>query len=186
MKATMVLDRVEQLNALSNSKRLMILKALVNEPLSASALAKQVGLKSSQLYYHLNELTALELVEVVEEKQVRNLIERTYRATARHYSLASHLLPQQDGGEQAMKTLESFFEVTMQDVGAGLAAERLSQSDGSLWMMHREVYIKPSEYDSFRQKFQALLSEYAEEEEGTRGMTLTCVGYASHITSEGE
>jgi DNA-binding transcriptional ArsR family regulator len=76
-----------------------LLAALV-EPLSATALAAQVGLPRQKVNYHLRELERHGLVELVEERRKGNMTERVLRATAASYVISpavlSHVAPDPD------------------------------------------------------------------------------------------
>lgn len=64
--------------------RLQILKLLA-EPGSPSSLSRTLGVPRQHLNYHVRELEAAGLVELVEEKRRGSAIERIYRSTARSY-----------------------------------------------------------------------------------------------------
>ena len=64
--------------------RLQILKLLA-EPGSPSSLSRTLGVPRQHLNYHVRELEAAGLVELVEEKRRGSAIERIYRSKARSY-----------------------------------------------------------------------------------------------------
>jgi DNA-binding transcriptional ArsR family regulator len=71
------------------------LLAELGEPGSATMLAAKVGLARQKVNYHLRELEAHGLVELVEERRKGNVTERMMRATAATYvisPLAMHAL----------------------------------------------------------------------------------------------
>ena len=71
------------------------LLAELGEPGSATMLAAKVGLTRQKVNYHLRELEAHGLVELVEERRKGNVTERMMRATAASYvisPLAMHAL----------------------------------------------------------------------------------------------
>ena len=67
--------------------RARLLAELV-EPASASGLAARVGLARQKVNYHLRELEAHGLVELVEERRKGNVTERMMRATAASYVIS--------------------------------------------------------------------------------------------------
>lgn len=183
MKPTMVLTTIEQLNALSNSKRFAILKALVNEPLNAATLATRVNLKVSQLYYHLKELEQLGLIEVVETVQVRNLTEKTYRATASHFSLDRDLIPgSSQGHDMLIRAMDGIFQTTLDEVAVQLTQGNVQQHDGSLWQMHRGLHVPHDRRDELLRRLSAVLADFEPEHHedlSDTNFTITMVGYAS-------
>src|SRR5262244_1936677 len=64
------------------------LLAELSEPGSATMLAAKVGLARQKVNYHLRELEAHGLVELVEERRKGNVTERMMRATAASYVIS--------------------------------------------------------------------------------------------------
>ena len=64
--------------------RLQILERL-EQPASPSSLSKTLGIPRQHLNYHVRELEAAGLVEMVEEKKRGSVTERLYQSTARSY-----------------------------------------------------------------------------------------------------
>lgn len=183
MKPTMVLTTTAQLSALSNTKRFAILKALVHEKLNAATLATRVNLKVSQLYYHLKELELLGLIEVVETAQVRNLTEKTYRATASHFSLDRDLIPSSSQGHDIIVgVIDGIFQMTLDEVAVLLEQNAIRQHDHSLWHMHRGINVPVERREELLSRLLALLADFEPTHDDTGSTTnfaVTMVGYAS-------
>jgi DNA-binding transcriptional ArsR family regulator len=64
----------------------------LQEPASASGLARRLGVPRQQANYHLRELERAGLVELVEERRRGNCTERLLRATARSYVISPEVL----------------------------------------------------------------------------------------------
>jgi DNA-binding transcriptional ArsR family regulator len=77
--------------ALLDPLRLRLL-SLAREPVSASELARRVGLPRQRVNYHVRELERAGFLRAAERRRRRNLIEQRYVATARSYVLAPDLL----------------------------------------------------------------------------------------------
>jgi DNA-binding transcriptional ArsR family regulator len=75
---------VRRTSALLHPLRLQLLEAL-QEPTSASGLARRLHLPRQQVNYHLHELEKEGFVELVEERRKGNCVERVLRATANYY-----------------------------------------------------------------------------------------------------
>ncbi len=71
--------------------RIELLERLA-EPSSAAGLARQLDLPRQRINYHLRELEAQRLVELVETKQRGSVTERLYRRTGRAYALSPEAL----------------------------------------------------------------------------------------------
>jgi len=87
----LVIDALDRAVAVLHPLRLRILAAL-DEADSATGLGRQFGLSRQQVNYHLRELEASGLVELVGERRNRGCTERLVRAVARSFVLSSSLL----------------------------------------------------------------------------------------------
>lgn len=67
--------------------RLEILSKLA-EPDSAAGLARRVGMPRQQVNYHIRQLEEQGLVKLVEERKVRNCVERLVQAVGRSYIIS--------------------------------------------------------------------------------------------------
>jgi DNA-binding transcriptional ArsR family regulator len=85
--AVHVIEDTDRAAAVLHPLRLRILAELA-EPDSATGLARRLGLPRQQLNYHLRQLEADGLVEIVEERQRRGCTERIVRAVARSYLIS--------------------------------------------------------------------------------------------------
>lgn len=82
---------VKRAAALLHPLRRRIIEQL-DEPNSATGLARQLSLPRQKVNYHLRELEREGFVELVEERKKGNCVERVVRATARTYLLDPALL----------------------------------------------------------------------------------------------
>lgn len=73
--------QIEIVKSLFNSQRANILQIIKDEPKTVKDIAKEMNEKVSRLYYHINKLEELGLIEVTEEKQVGNLLKKYYKKT---------------------------------------------------------------------------------------------------------
>ena len=64
----------------------------LEEPASAAALARRLDLPRQRINYHLRELEAQRLIELVEEKRKGNVTERIYQRTGRSYAISTAAL----------------------------------------------------------------------------------------------
>lgn len=86
-----VIDEPRRAQVLLHPARLELLEQLA-EPGSAAGLARRLGLPRQRVNYHLRELEAQRLVEVVEESRRGNCVERVYRRTGGAYAISSAAL----------------------------------------------------------------------------------------------
>ena len=86
-----VVADAERARVLLQENRLALLEHL-GEPASAADLARRLDLPRQRINYHLRELEAADLVEVVEERQRGNVTERTYRRSGSRFVLSDAAL----------------------------------------------------------------------------------------------
>lgn len=86
-----VIEETRRAKALLDENRLRLLAEL-EEPGSAATLARRLDLPRQRVNYHLRELEAHRLVELVEEKRKGNVTERIYRRTGRGFVISNAAL----------------------------------------------------------------------------------------------
>lgn len=86
-----VIDEAPRALALLTPARLELLENL-EEPASAAALSRHLGLPRQRINYHLRELESQRLVELVEERWKGSCVERVYRRTSRAYAISTAAL----------------------------------------------------------------------------------------------
>src|SRR5262249_28205446 len=80
----------EKAAALLQPGRLALIEAL-EQPGSAAALARRLGVPRQKLNYHLRELEKEGFLELVEERRKGNCMERVVRAAAKSYLVGPHV-----------------------------------------------------------------------------------------------
>lgn len=118
---TFEIDDVRVLEALNNPMRLKILYQLM-ESSTAREVAERLDVPVTRLYYHLNLMEDLGVVEVVETRKRGAMLERVYRTTATNF------VPAQDLVEKA----EDKDRVINAGVGVVLDGARLDAVAGLL------------------------------------------------------
>ena len=73
-----VIEEPKRAQVMLHATRLELLENL-GEPSSAATLARRLGLPRQRINYHLRELEAQRLIEVVKETRKGNCVERSYR-----------------------------------------------------------------------------------------------------------
>src|SRR5579871_3785206 len=77
--------------------RLQLLEVLGEQPDSAAALARKLGMPRQKINYHLHELERSGFLELVEERRKGNCMERVVRATARAFVIAPQVMAAKTG-----------------------------------------------------------------------------------------
>ena len=91
MKETYRIRDLETVRLLSDPLKLQLLQAFADDPKTTKQVATELGENITKLYRHVDALHDSGLLEVVEERQKRGTIERTFRAVARRFE-ADHSL----------------------------------------------------------------------------------------------
>jgi DNA-binding transcriptional ArsR family regulator len=91
LEALELIRRPEQAALMLQRTRRQLL-AHLGEPHSAAGLARRLGLPRQRVNYHLRELEAEGLVELVEERKKGNCVERLVRASARSFLISPEAL----------------------------------------------------------------------------------------------
>ena len=86
-----VIEETARAKVLLDEHRLELLEHLASHA-SAADLARKLDLPRQRINYHLRELEAHALIEIVEEKQRGNVTERTYRRTGTGYVISNQAL----------------------------------------------------------------------------------------------
>jgi putative molybdopterin biosynthesis protein len=130
-----MINRQDQLAALSDEHRSALLRRLMCGPSTISRLGRDFGRHPAWIRHHLKKLEAVGLIEPAGEKTTRNYTEKFYRAASS--ALAIHMLiaPESDSGHMlvalgsddfALKLLAEEFNAS------GTAHEIVASSVGSL------------------------------------------------------
>jgi DNA-binding transcriptional ArsR family regulator len=121
--------RVSSLDALrvvSDSQRHRILTLLIREPLTAAEIAKRLKIARTRVYYHLDLLEEHGFIQVVGERQVAAMTERTFRACAQRFRVDRGMLAAATSASAVNDAQASVLEHAADD----LRARQTPQPDG--------------------------------------------------------
>jgi len=91
-KKTYVIETLEQMRALSDTLRIRILEALMQEALTITQLGARLGEAPAKMLYHVRELERVGLVLLVEKREKGGNLEKYYRAIAEHINISPTLI----------------------------------------------------------------------------------------------
>lgn len=131
-----VVQDTERAQALLHRARLELLEHLA-EPSSAAALGRRLGLPRQRVNYHLRELLAKGLVELVGESRKGSCVERQYRRTGAGYAISPAALgPLAVSPEDVQDRFSAAFQIALAsravqelaalEAGARAAGKRLA------------------------------------------------------------
>ncbi len=123
----------EQLEAMADPRRLMILRVLMAKAARQVDVAAALGKHPAWIRHHLLRLLRVGLVELVEERKVANYTEKWYRATADAF--AAHVLVTADTGVPCPVVVLgsddlALSKLTQEDKAPGMTSVALGSLDG--------------------------------------------------------
>jgi len=197
-KPVFLIDDLETLKVLSDPLRLQILEALDIEPQTANQVAHKLGLPVSRLYYHLNQLESIYLIEVVETRIVNNIIEKLYWLTSEEIDIDKNLFD--FSSAEGHKNLSNFvltsLESTRTKIIQSIQTLKVNKDQGVETVPHNMVIVNITKrlsdetYQSFIARLKALIKEFAElndefgQKERKNYFSLSCYAFPSFIYKE--
>jgi len=166
-----VIRDLETLKAVSDPLRLRLFGLLQGEPRTVKQLAKELGVASTRLYYHINQLEELGLVQVAETRVVGGIIEKQYQAAVARITVDRGLLTPGAGpvdGAGALETmlsaiLDGVREAVRGSVRAGLIDPTSEvPAERGLLLGRKWLRLSPDDAASLYEGLVALLSDYSE------------------------
>jgi DNA-binding transcriptional ArsR family regulator len=201
IKPTYIIKDMETLRAIADPLRTQILELLVKEPRTVKQVGKKLGLAPGKLYYHFNTLEKYGMIEVAETRQIANMLEKLYRATATEIDLDPSLLSfTTDLGKESIHTLlTSSLDSTRDDLVRSLQARAYNLEQGAK-SQPRKAFVKRAisripddKADQFTERVLALIEEFEKADdapgEGTADLqtyAFTVVFYPSYFYHEEE
>jgi DNA-binding transcriptional ArsR family regulator len=198
-KKIFVIKDLETLRVIADPLRPQILELLVHDAHTVKQVAEKLGLAPGKLYYHFSLLEKHGLIEVAETRQVANMIEKLYRATASEIDLEPSLLSfSTDQGKESIHTLlTSALDSTREDLQRSLQARAYNLERGAK-PRPRKAFVKrglsriPDELaDEFSERLLALIDEFESlddppraEGEALQSYALTVAFYPSYFYQE--
>lgn len=151
MRDVLYLDRLEQAEALLKPMRIEILRSLA-EPHSCTEVGRALDQTPQKVYYHVKQLVAAGLVELVGERRVRGITEGIYQAAARSFWLSPQLVGPRSRDHLSLGHLLSLVEEVQADI-ARLDRTAELPSVG----VSGEVRLQPEQRAAFLAELRAVL-----------------------------
>jgi len=167
-RKTFIIEERETLKVIADPLRSQILEILLHTSHTIKQTADKLGLASSKLYYHFNQLEKHGLIEVVETRMVANLEEKLFQAVATNFELAPGLLTTntEEGKAVANELFVSTIDSTRDDLLRSLQARYFQLDHGAPEHLRRVVlnrvvrHIPEAMAQEFQQRLCALLEEF--------------------------
>ena len=115
MKETHKINDLEQVRLLSDPLKLRLVQAFAESAKTTKQVATELGESVTKLYRHVDALHNAGLLEVVEEKQKRGTIERTFRAVAQRFE-ADYSLFNEAAGDEGTEAAREMLRVSETEI----------------------------------------------------------------------
>ncbi|WDL98681.1 ArsR/SmtB family transcription factor [Alicyclobacillus sp. ALC3] len=139
---------LELMKLLLDPKRSQILEYAAGQALTVAELAERIGEKPSRLYYHVHKLEEAGLLEVVETRQIGNLVERFYQSKGHNMWLTPDL-------DMLNKNAAWFLQrvQTIWNPGLGMLSRKLA---GESTHVKLSMSLEQQTVEEWRRQWQAL------------------------------
>jgi DNA-binding transcriptional ArsR family regulator len=152
-------ETVEQLRSIADELRMRIGSLLLSGPMTATQVAKALGMAPSKIHYHLTELERVGLVKVAYTRQRGNLLERYYIPVARNIKVSQSLVS--SSLDEAMNTAEAMVRQGAEDfIQAARRAMLLPEGSTITDISNMILWITPEQYLEVYKAVFALLRPY--------------------------
>lgn len=161
MKDVLKIRDLEQIRLLSDPFKLQLMQCFTEEPRTTKQVAAELGESVTKLYRHVDALFDAGLLEIVEEKQKRGTIERTFGSVAQRFE-ADHALFSGDGKGDGISAARDALRVVEDEIIEALASTRLDEEDKTL-LMRLRCKASPKRIAELRRTLQEWIDSTAVE-----------------------
>ncbi len=194
---TYIIKDLDTLRAIAEPIRVQIMEVLQIQPGTVRDVAEKLGLAPSKLYYHFNALEKYGLIEVVETRQVANLLEKQFSTKVDRIDIAPELLTfsSEDENENLYAIYRSTMDTTREDLVRSLQARSYQLNQGAPSHPRRVVVYRQiarltdEQADLFLEKLTDLCKEFEALDSGqpdAQVYAITSAFYPSFYYSEAE
>jgi hypothetical protein len=172
-KDVIKLQDLEELKIIADPLRNQIMEVLTYAPMTIKAVAGKLGVESSKLYYHFNQLDKHGFIHVVETTVQGNLIEKHYWITAHRFELEEELfnfnVDTLEGTENILTMLLTNINATRDDLRRSIYARHQQITQGAeknprQVLDMREIFNLPDEKaKEFHKRLHDLVKEFGLE-----------------------
>jgi predicted ArsR family transcriptional regulator len=154
---------LEQVRLLSDPLKLQLLQSFAESAKTTKQIAAELGESVTKLYRHVDALHDSGLLTVVEEKQKRGTIERTFRAVAHRFE-ADHTLFNHEAGEAGADAAREMLRIVETEIVDVLTHASDKESEQPL-LFRVKGKASPEQIAELRATLQDWLDTVQESEE---------------------
>ncbi len=197
---TFVIQDLDTLRVVTDPVRAQILEILTEKQYRVKDVADKLGLAASKLYYHFNLLEKHGLIKVVDTRQVANLIEKWYSATATYLSVDPGLLAFSPSSENEalISVVQTVIDATREDLARSFHARAYNLKFGAQEKPRQAIlnrtlgYLDDEKAAELQKRMQELIEEFtqsgqvAESEQEKRQLYALTVAFYPSFYFEGQ
>lgn len=107
-------ETLEQLRVVSDELRVAILTLVAERSMTVTQVAEALGQAPAKVHYHMRELERVGVVRLVATREKGGILEKYYRAVARHFTTGQHLFLQPSAGDEALDLVRDTLRVRVE------------------------------------------------------------------------
>jgi DNA-binding transcriptional ArsR family regulator len=183
-----VAESVEQMRVIADDLRQRIFEALVEQPMTVTQVGEQLGIAPARIHYHVRELERVGLVRLVDTREKGGILEKYYRAVARHIMFPMSLVRSADPSEIFDAANDFVHDVARRFLSALGRATR-EQPGGNAYSLSRDhIWITRDEMEEVLKLQQETVERYRERRgiDGEQEMTLAYLIHPTRLEETGE
>ena len=167
---TFVIQDLDTLRVITDPIRAQILEILTEKQYRVKDVADKLGLAPSKLYYHFNLLEKHGLIKVVDTRQIANLIEKWYSATASYLSVDPGLLAFSAGSENEalISVVQTVIDATREDLVRSFHARAYNLKAGAKEKPRQAIlnrtlgYLDDEKAAELQKRMQEIIEEFTQ------------------------
>lgn len=168
LSETHEIEDLDTLRVLADPLRVHIVEILVPEPLPVKQIAQRLGLSPSKLYYHVNQLEEHGLIQVVDTRMVSGIVEKHYRAVAKHFKVKHELMStaSEEGRASVHTAITAAIDSTRDDILRSLEARQFEAEQGApahprkAFVVRHRKRLSEADADEYRRRLNELADEF--------------------------
>jgi DNA-binding transcriptional ArsR family regulator len=173
-EAEFVITSLETLKVFSDPLRQQIIETLLDGPRTVKQIAAELNIPPNKLYYHVNLLEAHSLIQVTDTRIVSGIIEKQYRASARHFAIERALLSPGGAPGGLSAALDALLLPLREDILRGVASGLIQVGDDANMARRFRIWralgrMTEAEATAFYARLEALIEEFEATRPGWRG-----------------
>ena len=165
MKEVYKIHDLEQVRLLSDPFKLRLIQAFAEGAKTTKQVSTELGESVTKLYRHVDALHDAGLLDVVEQKQKRGTVERTFRAIAQRFE-ADPSLFNDETGQGGLAAIREILKVGEEEVLTVLAnASEEEIEEGKAMVLRIRGKASPQKIAELRETLEAWLESIPSDDE---------------------